>query len=214
MSRVVIVGGGRVGLAAAQSLDEQGDSVVVVERDSERAASLGGEYVASVIEGDGTDPGVLPQADLERADAVAALTGSAGTNLAVCLLAKRRADVRTVLRVNEPGAVERYDELVDAAVCPERTGALAAVSAVLDAEVEVLAGSTPDVSLRWVRVREEAPVAGRTLSEVALPRGALVVARSRDGGIVGADTALAAGESYLLALEPGVIEEATTLFRG
>jgi len=211
MNRVVIVGGGRVGLATAELLDEQGDSVVVVERDSDRAEELGGEYVASVVAGDGTDPGTLDQVDLERTDAVAALTGEPGTNLAVCLLAERRADVRTVMRVNDPGAETRYEDLVDAAVCPEEAGAIATVSAVLAAEVEPLA-DTEGVSLRWVRVGEDASVAGRALSEVALPRGALVVAG--DAGIPAKDTELVPGESYLLALEPEVIEETTDLFRG
>ncbi len=211
MSRVIIVGGGRVGLAAATFLDEQGDSVVLVERDPERTEELGGEYVASVVAGDGTDPETLAQVDLERADAVAALTGEPGTNLAVCLLVDRRADVRTVMRVADADAEERYEDLVDAAVCPEETGALAAVSAVLDADVEPLA-DTDGVSLRWVRVGEGASVAGRALSAVALPHGALVVAG--EGGVPEPDTELVAGDSYLLALEPGVVAETMDLFRG
>jgi len=212
---VIVAGAGRVGRRTAILLDEQGHSVTVIERDRTTCEAISQDYVAQVIEGDATQPDILRQADPAGADVVAALTGNAGANLGICVSAMREADddIRTVLRVDSD-AGESYEELVDEIVYPERLGAIGAVNAVTGRAVRALENITGDLKILEIRVAEEAPVAGRPLSEVSLPRGSLVVSDADIDRIAGGDTCLEAGETYVVATEPDVAEEVTQLFRG
>lgn len=61
---------------------------------------------------------------------------------------------------------------------------------------------------------EGAPAAERTLSEVAFPRGSLIIADVRGGRIGGPETVLEPGERYLVAYESNVADEVMNLLRG
>src|SRR6056297_3370222 len=99
--RIIVAGGGRVGLRTARELADRGHEVVLIEKETDRSDRAADERVGVVIEGDATSPSILEQADPKRADAVAALTDEAGTNLAICLAAKDIApNVRTLARTD------------------------------------------------------------------------------------------------------------------
>ncbi|WP_276270563.1 potassium channel family protein [Haloarcula litorea] len=211
---IVIAGGGRVGFQTARLLEERGHDVTVVEQDSDRCAVLADAYVATVIEGDATNPGILEQAGVETADTVAGLSGEAGLNLAVCLAARELApDVRTVARVD---TAERaaYDRFVDAVVFPELAGARVAANEVLGSDVQSLADTTGRLDIMHLRVAEGAPAAGKSLAAVRLPKGAVVVSDESGDRVAGPETVLTAGERYVVAVEPGVADEVMNLFRG
>lgn len=210
--RTIIVGGGRVGLRTAELLSDRGHDSLIVERRSERCERLSDAYVSTVIEGDGTDPSVLRQAGLDRADAVIALTNETGLNFTVCLLADRLTDVRTVMRLVEADG-DDYAPFVDAVIDPERAGARMAANAA-ESEVRALEDAAGGVEILEVTVAEGAPVAGRSLATVSLPRGSLVVSDSGAGTIAGPKTALDAGQTYVVATEPDVESEVVNLFRG
>lgn len=211
--RVVIAGGGRVGRETARLLDDRGHDVVVVEREQQRADRISDDYVATVITGDATRPSILRQADPGASDVVAALTEFTGTNLAICMLATDMApDVQTVMRTDREPAAE-FSEYVDTVVYPERAGARSAANA-----IEPSVSSFEDVSgsleLLQVRVSEDAPVAGRTLSEISLPRGSLIVSDDDGDDIAGPETTLDPGCVYVVATEPAVVDEVINLMRG
>jgi trk system potassium uptake protein TrkA len=211
--RFVVVGGGRVGLRTAVLLRDRAHRVVVVEQDERRCEEIVDEYVATVIEGDATRPGVLKQADLDRTDAVLAMTGHTGTNLAVCLAVDRLAShVQTVMRADRP-RVEEYADLVDTVIFPERAGARVAANAV-EPQVRALEEVTGEIDVAEVTVAEDAPVAGRTLADVSLPRGCLVVSDADGDSVSTRDTKLVPGRTYVVAIEPGVSDEVRRLFRG
>jgi trk system potassium uptake protein TrkA len=211
--RVVLAGGGRVGRRVAHLLDDRGHDVVVIESDPERADEVSDAYVATVITGDATRPSILEQADLDRTDVVAALTSGTGTNLAICMMVKDMApDVQTVVRT-EREAGNEFDRFVDQVIFPERAGARAAVNAI-EPDVSALEDVTGELDILEVHVAEGAPVAGRTLSEIALPQGSLFVSNAAGNNIAGPDTVLEPGESYIVAAEPAVIDEVLNLMRG
>lgn len=213
--RVIVVGGGRVGFHAAELLEEQGHSVVVVERDPARCEEIANAYVASVIQGDGTRPDVLRQADPERADAIVALTSNAGANLGICVLASRlNADVRTVMRVETPEGADGYTEVVDETVFPERAGARLAVNAVTGGSMRTVESLPGELEILEIRVVEDSPLAGRELSEVSLPHGSLVVSAADGDRIASAGTTMEPSRAYLVAAEPDVTDEVRQLFQG
>lgn len=105
-----------MGRRTARLLNERGHDIVVIETDAERVASPGDEHVATVIQGDATRASILSQADLDRADTVATLTGTTDTNLAICLTVDGLApESETVVRTREAVADE-YAEYVDSVI--------------------------------------------------------------------------------------------------
>src|SRR5512143_1417599 len=101
---VLIAGGGRTGARLANLLINQNYKVRLVENRRELLGLLHQELPTEVIyEGNPVDPGILEVAGIRDAHAVAAVTGTDSTNLALCYLAKTMFDVpRTIARVNNP----------------------------------------------------------------------------------------------------------------
>ena len=216
--RVVIVGGGHVGYHTAHRLANRGHEIVIVEKDEDRAEFLSDQYIAAVIQGDGGRPSVLRQTDLERTDVLASLTNyGAMTNIGICMTGKRIApDIRTVARIDH-GDDKEYEEMVDAVVYPEALAAHAAANQVIgvsDGGVRTIEEVTDDLELVEITVSGTAPVAGKTLEAVALPRGAVVVADKASGQFPGPDTVLDPGGQYVLAIKADVTDEVVRLLRG
>lgn len=211
---VIIAGGGRVGFRTAEILAERGDDVTIIDWDSDRVNEIAEEWIATVIEGDATNPGILEQAGLETADAVAALTGNAGLNLAICMVAKDlQPGIRTVSRI-EKAEREAYTRFVDAVVFPEHPGAQVAANEIVGSDVRTLADVTSAIDIMQIRVAENAPAAGKALSDVRFPEGTLIVSDEAGDCIAGPDTALEAGNQYVVAVEPDVVDEVLNLLRG
>jgi trk system potassium uptake protein TrkA len=212
--RIIIAGGGRIGLRTARELADRGHEVVLIEKEAARSEAAADEYVAMVLQGDATAPSILEQAGLERADAIAALTDEPGTNLAICLEAKRLApDIRTLVRTGS-GTEDEYDEIVDATILPQELSANTAADLLSGDEVRTIVGRHHDLEILEIEVGADAPVAGHTLGEISLPAGSLVISDRNRTRIARADTVLESGERYIVGVEPAVIDEVLNLFRG
>ena len=212
--RIIIAGGGGVGFRTAEFLDERGHDVVVIERDPDRCQEIADEYVATIIEGDATLPEIFQQAGPEQADVLAAMSDHPLTNLAVCMIGQRmNPDLHTVMRTDaETG--NAHAELVDAVIYPRRASALLAVNAILSGDVRSLEHAMGVLDIAEVRIGEDAPVVGKVLDEISLPEGSLVVSDVEGARVARADTVMKAGQRYIVAAEPDVIEEVMRLLRG
>ena len=211
---VVIAGGGRVGFQTAELLADRDDDITIVEADGDRVDEIADAWLATVIHGDATDPAVLDQAGVEDADVVAALTGKAGLNLAVCMAAERLASgVRTVARIDRSEA-DDYSRLVDEAVFPEHAGARVAANRIAGSEIKTLADVTGDVEVMEIEVADGAPAAGKELRSVRFPTGTLVISDDDGSRIARPETTLSVGRRYLVAVDPDVVDEVLKLLRG
>jgi trk system potassium uptake protein TrkA len=212
--RVVIAGGGEMGVRTAELLSDRGHDVVIVEADADRCEALMDAYLATVIEGDAARPETLRQTQPARSDVVAALTNDETTNFAVCMAAQRMApQVRTVMRVDGTPD-DLYEEYVDGLVFPERLGARAATNEIAGSGVRTIEDVAGNVEIVEVEITEEAPVAGKRLDEVRLPRGSLIIVDYRGDRIGGPDTVLEVGNRYVVAVESDVADEVMNLMRG
>lgn len=117
--KALIVGGGKIGYYLAQTLDDKGYQVVVVEKQEQDCFRLAEELKIEVICGDGTDLEVLTDAGIEQADVVAAVTGLDEENLVICQIAKLNFQIdKTISRVNNPKNRIMFKKLgVDKTVC-------------------------------------------------------------------------------------------------
>ena len=109
---VLIAGGGRTGARLANLLINQDYKVRLIENRRELLGLLHQELPTEVIyEGNPVDPSILEAAGIRDAHAVAAVTSTDSTNLALCFLAKTMFDVpRTIARVNNPNNAWLFNE--------------------------------------------------------------------------------------------------------
>lgn len=180
--RTIIVGGGRVGRALAERLEERGEEVLIIDHDEETIENLKARGF-SVRHGDGANQEVLEAAGAENARVVAAATGNDDVNLLIAQLAKNTFDVeRVVARVNQPGNLDAFEDLDVEAIS---TGMSVAWS--MDNVIERPAisrwmtelGRTGDV--QEVEVTSEA-IVGETVAELMteLPEDCHLALLSRD----------------------------------
>src|ERR671933_30700 len=172
----------------------KGNEVTVIESDRARYLTVEQELEHAIQYGDATELWVLERAGINRADLTIAVTGDDEDNLIICQLAKEKyLCERIIARVNNPRN-RQYFELL---------GIQPAVSAT-------------DLILRLIEdeVSASSPAAGRTVQDVALPDGSLIISVLRDGkGFVPtADTVIDAGDEVLLVLDPGLEDRITAQF--
>ena len=101
--KIVIFGGGRIGLCLSKMIEEEDIStdLSIIEENTERAVYLASQLKdALVIKGNGLEKNILKEADLEKANASVAVSGEDEDNILLSLLAKQYAVGRTFALVN------------------------------------------------------------------------------------------------------------------
>jgi trk system potassium uptake protein TrkA len=90
--RVVIAGGGNIGLYVAQSLEARGarTKIKIIETSRERAIRIADQLRRTVVlHGSSLDQEILREADIQDADTMVALTNDDEVNVLTCVMAKR-----------------------------------------------------------------------------------------------------------------------------
>jgi trk system potassium uptake protein len=100
----IIVGGGKVGAYLASLLLTEKHQIKIIDHSKASIALLEKSIPAEMlILGSGSNPNVLEAAGIQKANVVAAVTGSDETNLVVCSLARQEFNCpRVIARVNNP----------------------------------------------------------------------------------------------------------------
>ena len=119
--KIVIVGCGRVGAAAAEHWDAAGHEVIILDISTRAFERLPTAFGGTAIRGDGTDEDVLRRAGAEGADVFLALTEGDNRNIMAAQLAAEALEVEQVVaKINDPVRAAAYAELGIATLC--RTG--------------------------------------------------------------------------------------------
>ncbi|MDF1855816.1 Trk system potassium transporter TrkA [Pseudooceanicola sp.] len=177
--RVVIVGGGNVGLAVAKALEDRTQRIraKVVEKNrknAERAADALERTI--VLHGDGLDSALLAEAGISRADAILAVTDDDKTNLLAAVRAKSLGCPMAIALINDPTLVPLLGPLgIDAYINPRGTtvssilrhirhGRVRGVYSIGDAEAEVIEAEVLSTS----------PISGQSIREIDFPEGVLI----------------------------------------
>jgi len=177
--RLVIVGGGNIGLAVAQAMEKRGTRTrtKVIERDRGRAERAADALERTIVlYGDGLDASLLNEAGISRADAVLAVTDDDKTNMLAAVRAKAAGCPFAITLVNDPTLLPLMEPLgIDAYINPRATtvssilrhirhGKVRSVYSIGDAEAEVIEAEVMSTS----------SIAGSTIREIDFPEGVLV----------------------------------------
>ncbi|WP_084393767.1 Trk system potassium transporter TrkA [Henriciella pelagia] len=219
MRKVVVVGGGNVGLYVARGLEKQSDvRVRVIEADMQQAERAVSELNRTiVIHGDGLTRNILEESDATTADLVIATTHDDKTNILIAKLAKQMGAKRTLALVNAPELAQLAREMkVDAVLDPKaltvsrilmkmRRGRILALQSLEDGAVEIAEGVTLETS----------PLIGKSLGYDDMPKGITAAAVLRDGEVVfaGSDVTPRANDHVLLFYEQAMTSKVEQFFR-
>ena len=108
--RVVIAGGGNIGVRLAQAL-EQTNQVKIIEREPTRAREISEQLnKAIVLIGDAADEELLLEENIDNVDVFCALTNSEEANILSSMLAKRMGASKVMALINRAS----YVDLVEA----------------------------------------------------------------------------------------------------
>jgi trk system potassium uptake protein TrkA len=221
--RVVIAGGGNVGVFIADDLIKAGHEVTVVEVDPARvdeARRSGEQERIHWVTADACEVTEFARADVSRADVVAAVTGDDEDNLVISLLAKQEFAVpRVVARVNNPKNEWMFNEMwgVDISVStPHLLTALVEEAVSVGSLVRLLSFEGGKARLSEATLTEASPSAGKDIAELGLPRDSTVVAVIRDDHVIvpRGDTVLHADDEVLVLTTPEAEDDVVATLLG
>jgi trk system potassium uptake protein len=208
---VTIYGGGRIGLRLALAVEKAGMSVRVIERDEGRA-----RYVASqlrrgfVLHDEGISRDFMLQEGVDRTDAFVAVTGDDRANLLAAMYARQLGARMTIAGISRGEFAPLADALgVDVTISPRTLAAEAILRFVRKGEIIDVALLASGAEMIELRVPEHCRVAGRPLSEVGFPDGAIVGALLRDGDVViptGKEILRAGDDAVVFTIEDAVVD--------
>ncbi|MDH5538027.1 MAG: Trk system potassium transporter TrkA, partial [Rhizobacter sp.] len=188
VKRVMIAGGGKVGLRLAREL--QGThQIKVIETNRLRCDYLASQLDSSalILNGDSTDEELMEEENVRDMDLFIALTSDDEANIMACLLAKRLGARRVIALINR----RAYADLVqgtqiDIAISPSQTVIGELLAYVRRGDVEAVhslrRGASEALEIVARGDLKSSKVVGKRIEEIELPRGAQIGAIVRGLG--------------------------------
>ena len=187
--RVMIAGGGNIGLRLARAL-ERDYLVKIIDHNKRRCEMLSDMLnTALVLQGDATDESLLESENIGEMDVFVAVTNDDENNIMSCLLAKRMGARRVISLINRRSYVDLLQAgQIDIAISPAQTtiGSLLAYVRRGDvAQVHSLRRGAAE-ALEAVVHGDAASckLVGRRIEEIDLPKGASIAAIVRGDQVI------------------------------
>jgi trk system potassium uptake protein TrkA len=216
--RIIIIGAGAVGSYLAERLSTDGQDVVVIEDDEERAAELQDRIDALVIVGNGASRRTLEDAGVAKADLLIAVSNSDGANVLACHTGKELGAKTTIARIEDPEIGEGADRLgVDVVIDPSATAAEELVDIVgFGGATEMIQFADGKLVMVGGIVSPNAPITTAPLRELRLRAaewGWVVAALVREGrtSVAHGDTVVRSGDHALVMTTEDAVEKATRM---
>lgn len=202
--RIMIAGGGNIGLLLARKLEAHYE-VKLVEMNPKRA-----EHLASMLSGtqvhtgDAADLDLMKKEYIEAMDVYCALTNDDEANILSAMLAKKKGAGKVMSLINRPAYVDLIEDgMIDVAISPQqitigalltltRQGDVVAVHSLRRGEAEALEGvAKGDI--------ETSQLVGRCISDISLPESASI------GVVVRGDKVMVAHHDLVIESEDHLI---------
>lgn len=186
VKRVMVDGGGPIGLELAQRLEEEGVSVKIVENDAVRCSLLIRQLDKSVVlNGQATDQDLLIQENIKNMDAFVAVTNDDENNILSSLLAKRLGCPWTITLANQTAYVPLVTTIgVDVVVNPRLLAAGAILQYVRHGKVLSVASLRDEIEVIEAETLESSDLVDKKVHDIAWPAGSLVLALERGEEVI------------------------------
>src|SRR5690606_21963983 len=186
--RIIIAGGGDIGLRLAQKLEGR-YNVRVIERDAKRCEQLASHLErAIVLRGNGSDQDLLLEENIEDTDVFLALTNDDEANIMSSMLAKRLGARKVMTLINNPAYVDLVQGGdIDIAISPQTTTIGSLLTHVRRGDMvnvhSLRRGAAEAIELIAHGDSRSSKVVGKALEDIDLPEGANIgaIVREVDG---------------------------------
>jgi trk system potassium uptake protein TrkA len=220
--RVVIAGGGNIGLRLANELEGR-NQVKLIERDGKRARRVS-ELLKSttVLHGDAADEELLLEENIDSADVFAALTNSEEANILSAMLAKRLGAHKVMALINKPSYAELIESgSIDVAISPQTVTIGSLLAHVRRGDVvrvhSLRRGAAEALEVVVHGDADSSKIIGRRIEDISLPEGTTLgaVVRGEDVIIAHHDITVQPDDHLILFLtDRRHIEAVEKLFQG
>ncbi len=217
--RVIIIGGGNVGLFVAKGLEKLGSMKIrLIERERKRAEFIAEELERTVVlQGDGLGRAILREAGAADAETVVAVTDNDQVNILASVVAKREGARRAMALINdqdygpvsEAVGIDRFIDprsiTISTILQHIRRGRIKGVFSLSDGQAELIDAIALETS----------PLVNKPLREAALPEGVMIGAVFRDGEVVmpTGDTVINTGDRVVLLAMRDNVKDVEQMFR-
>ena len=187
--KVIIAGGGNIGFRLAKLLEKH-YHVKLIERDGERARRVSERLEGTIVlHGDAQDEELLIEENIDSTDVFAAVTNSEEANVLSAMLAKRLGARKVLALINRPTYGELMENRsIDIAVSPQTVTIGSLLAHVRKGDVvrvhSLRRGSAEALEAVVHGPEERSRVVGRSIGELDLPEGAVIVALVRNERVI------------------------------
>ena len=204
-NRIVLIGGGNVGLRIAKKLEDSEHRVrlKIIEKNRSKAETAASSLERTIVlHGDGLDSGLLDEANITKTDTILAVTDDDKTNMLVAVRAKSRGCKKAITLINDPTMSALMEPLgIDAYINPRSTtvssilrhirhGKVKNVYSIGDAEAEIIEA----------QVMSTSPIAGSRIGDLDFPEGVIVGGILKNGEMVKPNSNSKIEEGDIIAL--------------
>lgn len=190
--RILLAGGGNIGLHLAQSL-ENDYQVKIIERYPERADYLSETLnKAIVLHGDTADQDMLREENIENMDVFCALTNDDEANILSAMLAKRLGANTVMSLINRPSYVDLVESgTIDIAISPQQVTLGTLLTHVRKGDIvsvhSLRRGAAEAIEAVAHGDKKTSKVVGRNIEQISLPSGATIGAIARGDNVIMAE---------------------------
>lgn len=223
--RVMIMGGGRIGVYLTRLLMESGISVTIVEADRSRCDELCDLVPgANIVNGDATSSEVLQEEGIEGTDAFVALTGDDGDNIITSMYAASCKVKKIIVKVNR----DYYSGILASAGLESVVNPRRLISQQISRYVRAMGnsqGSSMETLYRLAdgkvealefAVTESSAVTGVALKDMKLKPNVLICAVTHDNKTVvpNGDTVICPGDHAVIIARAGLVKDLEDIVEG
>lgn len=216
---IIIAGDGEMGLHLAKELASENHNITIIDPHEDILKMVETHTDLMTITGDSTSISILEKAKIQKADLLISVVHDERINIMTAILGKKLGAKKSIARVNSIENITKkyqliYESLgIDALVCPENIAATEIINLLKQtAATEILDFSEGKLFLFLIKIEENAPVARKTLNQIAKEYPHLnfrAVAIHRNATTIipkGNDKILPNDLSYLITKEEGIEE--------
>ena len=188
-SRIMIVGGGKVGFSLAKHL-EKSYNVKLIDSNTERCMTLSKELDKTIVlNGSATDETLLKRENISNIDIFCALTDDDETNVMSSLLAKKMGAKKTMIILNNPSYLGLVPGFIDIYIAPYRLTVSSVLQDLRESDVAqdvILKVNTGAEAIEGVVHANEftSPLFGKPIKDIPLPEGSAIAAIIRHGELI------------------------------